>query len=146
MVLILDCISEIGVHVRSNLCYLTCLRHQIESSRKSDFSSPKRPTFLLACATFFQVPSNTSTFCSQFEINKMVAYKHFSFHVFLQVPNHMYLQIDVLYFPIINRAYSICSNYQHNNPEWTILSHMNSGCFFQEIFISQLLSSTRDSL
>ena len=27
MVLILDCNSEIGAHVRNNLCYLNCIRH-----------------------------------------------------------------------------------------------------------------------
>ena len=31
MVLILDGKSEIGAHVRSNLCYLSCLRHLIRS-------------------------------------------------------------------------------------------------------------------
>ena len=38
MVLILDGNPEIGAHVRSNLCYLICLRHLIKySGHKSDF-------------------------------------------------------------------------------------------------------------
>ena len=37
MVVILDGSSAVEAHVRSNLGYLTCLRHLIESSHKSDF-------------------------------------------------------------------------------------------------------------
>ena len=43
---ILDGTSEIGAQVRSNLCYLTFLRHLIR--QKSDFFSPPRPIVLHA--------------------------------------------------------------------------------------------------
>ena len=36
MVLILDGISELGAHVRSNLGYLVCLRHSNKSSAVTD--------------------------------------------------------------------------------------------------------------
>ena len=46
MVLILDGNLDMGAHVRSNLCYLTWLRHLIKScSHKSGFFLPKRPFF-----------------------------------------------------------------------------------------------------
>ena len=37
MVHILDGNKEIGGYVRSNPCYLICLRRQMKSSQKSDF-------------------------------------------------------------------------------------------------------------
>ena len=57
MVLILDGISEMGAHVRSNLCYFICLRHEIRSRAVTNLSyfSPKRPIFLHACATCFEL-------------------------------------------------------------------------------------------
>ena len=65
IVLIQDGHSEIYEPVRSNLCYLICLRHWIrpdESDHKADvFFYPKRPIFLHACASFSGLPSNTST-------------------------------------------------------------------------------------
>ena len=52
MVLILNCNSDTGAHVWSNLCYL------IESSHKLDFFLSKRP---IACETCSELPSNMST-------------------------------------------------------------------------------------
>ena len=48
MVLILDGNSEIGVHIRSNLCFWTCFRHLIHSGAVTIgiFSSPKWTIFL----------------------------------------------------------------------------------------------------
>ena len=54
MVSILDGNSRIGAHVRSNLCYLICLRYLIRSRAVTNriFFSPKRSIFLHACAKF----------------------------------------------------------------------------------------------
>ena len=54
---------EIGAHVESNPCYLICLRHLIWSRAVSNriFFSPQRPIYLLACATYSELPSNVST-------------------------------------------------------------------------------------
>ena len=58
----LDGNSEIGAHVRSNLCYLTCFRHLISSRAVTNrFFSPKRPLYLYACAKRSELPSNIST-------------------------------------------------------------------------------------
>ena len=48
MVLILDSNSEIGAHVKSNLCFLTIF-------------PKKRPIFLHACATYSELPPNISS-------------------------------------------------------------------------------------
>jgi len=60
---VLDYNSEIGAHVRRNICYLICVRHlfQIESSHKSDILFPKRPIFLHTWTTCSELPSNIST-------------------------------------------------------------------------------------
>ena len=50
MVLILDGYTEIGAHVRSNLCYLTCLRHLIIPKVVRFFFPPKVPIVLYAFA------------------------------------------------------------------------------------------------
>ena len=52
-------------HVGRNPCYLICLRHSI-SSRAVGFFSPKSPIFLHACATFSELPSNTTTMTDVF--------------------------------------------------------------------------------
>ena len=59
MVLILDGNSRIDAHVKSNFCYLICLRHMIDGEQLNigSFSS-KRPIFLLSCATCVELPSN----------------------------------------------------------------------------------------
>ena len=53
---ILDCKSDIGAHVKSNLCYLISLRHLIRSRtvRKSFF-------FLHSCTKCAEVPAYIST-------------------------------------------------------------------------------------
>ena len=56
MVLMVDGISEIGAHVRSNICSLFKAFDYFESSHKSDYLYPKRPVFLHACATCSQLP------------------------------------------------------------------------------------------
>ena len=54
--------SEIGVHVRSNLCYLIYLRHFIGSRTGTNRIFPGKKTFFLhACATFFELASHVST-------------------------------------------------------------------------------------
>ena len=53
MVLISDVNSEIGAHLRSNLCYLICLRDLIRSRAVS--------YFLHASPTCSELPSNMST-------------------------------------------------------------------------------------
>jgi len=63
MVLILNGNSEIGTHVKSNLCYLICLRHLIRSrvvTNRNLVFSLKRFFFLHACATWFELPSTVS--------------------------------------------------------------------------------------
>ena len=60
MVLIWDGNSEINAHVRSNPCYLICIRHLIHSSQKSDFFFSKKQVSLHRCATYSELPSNTS--------------------------------------------------------------------------------------
>ena len=53
--------SEVGAHIRSNLWYLICLRHWIESSHISYFIFNSEKTFLLhACATCSELPYNIS--------------------------------------------------------------------------------------
>ena len=53
----LDENSEIGAHVRSNLCYWTCLRRLIRSRELKNLFFPKRPIILQDCATCSQLPS-----------------------------------------------------------------------------------------
>ena len=55
--------SEMGAHMRSNLCNLIYLRHFIRSREDTnrDFFSPKRPFSLQSCATYSELPSNIST-------------------------------------------------------------------------------------
>ena len=62
MVLILDGNSEIGSHVRSNLCCLICLRHLIRSRTLTNriFFSQKITICFHACATCYELPSNIS--------------------------------------------------------------------------------------
>ena len=61
MVLVLDGISQKGAHVRSNLCYLTCLRLLIKREpAQIGYFSPKRPFFDHACATCTELPSNVT--------------------------------------------------------------------------------------
>ena len=59
MVFILDGNSEIGVHVRSNICFFDLCKafDKIEIV----FLSPKRPIFLHACETCSELPCNIST-------------------------------------------------------------------------------------
>ena len=62
-VFILDSISEIGRHVRSHLCFLTCLRHSIWSRAVTNwiFTSLKWLIILLhASATYSELPYNIS--------------------------------------------------------------------------------------
>ena len=61
-VLELDVNSEIGAHVRSNPCYLICLRHLIRTRAVANrIFSPERYIFLYAYATCSELPSYTST-------------------------------------------------------------------------------------
>ena len=62
MALIIHGSSELGAHVRSNLCYLICLGHLIKSRAfKNRIFSLKRPIFFHACATCSELPFNNST-------------------------------------------------------------------------------------
>ena len=61
MVLILNGNTEIG-DVRRHLCYLICFRHWSDREESQNgFFSPKRPIFLLAWATYSELPFNVST-------------------------------------------------------------------------------------
>ena len=64
MVLILDSNSEIGAHVRSNLGYLTCLRHLISSV------VTKIPAILHACATCSELPPIIGTGTATITVQK----------------------------------------------------------------------------
>ena len=57
MELILDGNSEIDAHIRSNLCYLICLRHLIRS-HNLDFST-NEPIFLHAAQHFLSYHGKT---------------------------------------------------------------------------------------
>ena len=62
LVPILNGSSEIGAHVRSNLCDLICLRHLIKTRAVTNrIFSPKRFISLHACAICFELPSHIST-------------------------------------------------------------------------------------
>ena len=63
MVLKLDGNSEIGAHVRNNVCYYLCLWHLIKSRAVTNrfFFAPKRHIFPHASATCSELPSNIST-------------------------------------------------------------------------------------
>ena len=62
VVLILDGNSEIGGQVRSNLCYLICLRHLIRSEQSHiGFLFRKKDTDLHDCAACSELPSNISS-------------------------------------------------------------------------------------
>ena len=50
MVLILDCKSEIGAHIRSNPCYLICLRQLIRSRAGENPILFRKDQFSLMCA------------------------------------------------------------------------------------------------
>ena len=58
MVLVLDCQSEIGALVRSDLAYLICLRHLLRSRTVAN------QFFLYTCATCSELPSNIITLVS----------------------------------------------------------------------------------
>ena len=60
MALISDGNFEIGAHVVANLCSLISLRHLRDVTNRM-FFSPKRPTFLHACATCSEIPSDITT-------------------------------------------------------------------------------------
>ena len=62
MVLILDGNSEMGVHVRINICYLICLRHLIRSrATQIGLFPPKIPIFLDVWAACSELPPIMST-------------------------------------------------------------------------------------
>ena len=62
MVLIFDGNSEIGAFVRSDLCYMNCLRHLIRSRAvTSRIFFFKMPTFSHACSSCSTLPSIIST-------------------------------------------------------------------------------------
>ena len=58
MVLILDGNLETGAQIRSNVCYLICLRHLIRSRAVTNrvYLTPKEPIFLCS-----ELPSDIST-------------------------------------------------------------------------------------
>ena len=56
MVFILDGNSAIGTQVGCNPCYLICLRHLIRL-----ISDANQTSFLHACATYSDLPSNISS-------------------------------------------------------------------------------------
>ena len=71
MVLGLDGHSEIDAQVRGKICDLIYLKHKVATlsiiyDLKSDFFNPKRHTFLYACVTFSDLPSNISTMATTF--------------------------------------------------------------------------------
>ena len=62
MVPLLDGYSEVGAHVRRNLCYLICLRHLIRvRAVKNRIFPQKRHIFIRACAPCSELPSHIST-------------------------------------------------------------------------------------
>ena len=73
MVLILD--GNSGAQVKSNLCYLTCLRRFIRSRAVTNriiFFSPKIPIFLHACASCYDLPSNINTMNTIFSLDIII--------------------------------------------------------------------------
>ena len=52
--------SEIGSHVRINLCYSICVRHLIRSRAETNRIFSER-TFLKMCAKWSELPFNVST-------------------------------------------------------------------------------------
>ena len=60
MVLISDGSSEPGMHVRSNLCYLICLRHLIKLRTITNRIFSEKTNFFHACATCSELPSDIS--------------------------------------------------------------------------------------
>ena len=82
MVLISDGNSEIGVHVRSNLCYLICSRDLLRQRAVTNriFFPRKRSIFLHACATCSAPLSNLSTMIKYLELLRdWVTWELFSF-------------------------------------------------------------------
>ena len=75
----LDGSSEIGAHVRSNLCYLICLRALERSTAFTEviFSSEKKIFFSSACATYSEIPSSISTMFSVNEEDKIYSEEAF---------------------------------------------------------------------
>ena len=68
-------IREIGIHVRSNHCYLNCLRRLIRSSAVTiGFFFSKKPFFLHACAACSELPSYLSTICA-FKSNRSMKFE-----------------------------------------------------------------------
>ena len=65
MALVVDGNSEIGAHIRCTLFYLISFMHLVGSKAVTfmavtdRFYSPNRPSFLHACATCSELPSNT---------------------------------------------------------------------------------------
>ena len=79
--LILDGNLETVADVKSNLCYLICLRHLIGSSavlNRGFFFSEKKTIFLHACATCSEIPSNIVTIVVQFFFAQIDEYCFFS--------------------------------------------------------------------
>ena len=63
MVLILECNSEMGTLMRSDICYPICLRHLFRSRAVKNviFSFLKVPIFLQTFATYSELPSIASS-------------------------------------------------------------------------------------
>ena len=59
VLLILDGNSEKAAHVRSNFCYLICLKHLIRPKAVTNRIACS-PIFFRACAKSSELPSNTS--------------------------------------------------------------------------------------
>ena len=99
MVLILYGKQQIGAQVRSNLCYLTCLRYLIRSRNVTNpnLFFRKRPIFLHVCTTYSKVPCNISSpiFTSFIKsyCNILYKLKYAIFIFFLPIWNKMSLKI-----------------------------------------------------
>ena len=94
MELIIDGNSELGVHIRSNLCYQICLRHLINSRAVTNWTLffRKRPIFLHTCYHLILSTVNRSVTGiwlnreqSQigFFLRKRPIFPHMSYHLIL---------------------------------------------------------------
>ena len=83
MVLIIDGNSAIGAHVRSNFCYLICLRHALtqRAVKNRFFFSSIRAIFLHPCATYPELPTNTSTMLHPTEMLNQLYWLYFYFYL-----------------------------------------------------------------
>ena len=78
-------VSDMSAQVRSNLCYLICLRHFIRSRKVTNRFVIRKDFFVPACATCTELPSNMNTMT--LPVFEFRAFSIFSFLLHSKAPS-----------------------------------------------------------